>query len=253
MRAMRLFALVFALAVSSAQVVKAQDVTVYAAASLAGAFEAMAVPLRAQGVSPRFSFAASSTLARQIDRGAPADVFASADEMWMDYLDGRRMLVADTRRVFAGSRLVLIVPADRPRQIEIGRNTDFIALLGPSGRIATGDPSHVPAGRYARHAFESLGLWGSVSGRIAGAENVRVALTLVERGEAPLGVVYETDARASSRVAIAGAFPAGSHPPVAFPAAIVARRDTPPARAFLAFLGSAEGKAILLRFGFTVE
>lgn len=253
MRAMRFVALALAFASIVAPVARAQDATVYAAASLAGAFEAMAVPLRAQGLSPRFSFAASSTLARQIEQGANADLFVSADEAWMDYLDGRRLLVPGTRRVIAGSRLALIVPADRARAIEIGRGTDFLALLGPSGRIAMGDPSHVPAGRYARQAFESLGLWGSVSGRVAGAENVRVALTLVERGEAPLGVVYESDARGSARVAIAGFFPESSHAKVTFSAAIVARRDAAAPRAFLAFLESAEGKAILRRFAFTVE
>jgi molybdate transport system substrate-binding protein len=253
MRAMRFLSLAFAFALMAVPGAKAQTVTVYAAASLAGAFEAMAIPLRAQGLSPRFSFAASSTLARQIEQGAPADIFASADEAWMDYLDARDLIAPGTRATFAGSRLVLVVPADRPRRIEIGPNTDFAALLGPNGRIATGDPSHVPAGRYARQAFESLGLWASVSGRIAGAENVRVALTLVERGEAPLGVVYESDARASNRVSIAGVFPEGSHAKVTFSAAIVARRDAPAARAFLAHLESAEGKATLRRFGFTVE
>lgn len=245
-------AVFLAIAILLAPAAKAQDATVYAAASLAGAFEAMAVPLRAQGISPRFSFAASSTLARQIEQGAQADIFASADELWMDYLDERRLLAPGSRRNFAGGRLVLIVPADRPRTIEIGPGTDFLALLGPNGRIATGDPAHVPVGRYARQAFESLGQWARLSGRIAGAENVRVALTLVERGEAPLGVVYETDARASSRVAIAGVFPEGSHAKVTFPAAIVARRDGPGPRAFLAFLESAEGKAILRRHGFIV-
>jgi molybdate transport system substrate-binding protein len=231
----------------------AQTVTVYAAASLGGVFEAMAEPLRAQGVVPRYSFASSSTLARQIEQGASADVFVAADEEWMDYLETRNLIVPATRRVFAGNRLVLIVPADRARQIAIDRTTDLAALLGPNGRIATGDPSHVPVGRYARQALENLGLWAGVASRIAGAENARVALTLVERGEAPLGIVYETDARASNRVAIAGVFPADRHAPVVYPAAIVARRDGPAARAFLAHLESAESKTLLRRFGFTIE
>lgn len=250
---MRRLWIAFALLLSAVAPVRAQTVTVYAAASMAGALEAVAEPLRAQGIATRFSFAASSTLARQIEQGAAADVFVSADEEWMDYLAARNLIVPGTRRVFAGNRLVLIVPADRPRVVEIGRSTDFAALLGPGGRIATGDPSHVPAGRYARQVLESLGLWAGLSGRIAGAENVRVALTLVERGEAPLGIVYETDARASQRVSIAGVFPADSHPPVVYPAAIVARRDSPAARAFVSRLESADGKAILRRFGFTVE
>lgn len=253
MRAMRFFALVSLLASLLAAPAGAQSVAVYAAASLAPPFEAMAVPLRAQGISPRFAFAASSTLARQIEQGAAADLFVAADAEWMDYLATRNLIVPDTRRSIAGNRLALIVPADRPRALTVDRALDIGALLGPQGRLATGDPSHVPVGRYAQRAFENLGLWPAVRGRIAGAENARVALTLVERGEAPLGVVYETDARASARVAIAGLFPADSHPPVVYPAAIVARRDSPAARGFLAFLESAEGKAILRRFGFTVE
>jgi molybdate transport system substrate-binding protein len=230
---------------------KAQEITVYAAASMTDALEAIAVPLRAKGVAAKFAFGSSSTLARQIENGAPADVFVSADEEWMNYLAMRNLIVADSRKNFAGNDLVLIAPADKPIKIEISRATDFPALLGPQGRIATGDPAHVPVGRYAKAALENLGLWNAVGNRIAGAENVRVALTLVERGEAPLGIVYGTDAKTSPRVAIVGVFPAGSYPPVTYPAAIVAKRDTKPARGFIAFLVSAEGKAILQRFGFS--
>ncbi|MCA3248411.1 MAG: molybdate ABC transporter substrate-binding protein [Azospirillum sp.] len=246
---------VLAVCLSCATHVRAQtpQITVYAAASLAGAFEAMVEPLRAQGISPRFSFAASSTLARQIEQGALADVFASADEEWMDHLGARGLVAPGTRRVFAGNRLVLIAPADRPRAADIGPATDFAALLGPGGRLAVGDPAHVPAGRYARQAFEALGRWSDLRGRIAAADNVRAALALVERGEAPLGVVYATDARASARVAVVGIFPADLHPPIVYPAAIVARRDAPAARAFLAYLESADGKAVLRRFGFTTD
>jgi molybdate transport system substrate-binding protein len=230
---------------------KAQEITIYAAASMTDALEAIAVPLRAKGVASKFSFGSSSTLARQIENGAPADVFVSADEEWMNYLAMRNLIVADSRKNFAGNDLVLIAPADRPARIEISRATDFPALLGPQGRIATGDPAHVPAGRYAKAALENLGLWNAVGTRIAGAENVRVALTLVERGEAPLGIVYGTDAKSSPRVAVVGVFPAGSYPPVTYPAAIIAKRDTKQAQDFVAFLASAEGKAILRRFGFS--
>lgn len=229
----------------------AQEVTVYAAASMTGALEAVAVPLRAKGVAAKFSFGSSSTLARQIENGAPADVFVSADEEWMNYLAARNLIVTDSRKVFAGNDLVLVAPADKQAKIEISRATDFPALLGPQGRIATGDPAHVPVGRYAKAALENLGLWNAVSGRIAGAENVRVALTLVERGEAPFGIVYGTDAKSSPRVVVVGNFPAGSYPPVTYPAAIVAKRDATPARDFIAFLSSAEGKAVLQRFGFS--
>lgn len=231
--------------------VKAQEITVYAAASMTDALEAMAVPLRARGMVAKFSFGSSSTLARQIENGAPADVFVSADETWMSYLAMRNLIVPDSRKVFAGNDLVLIAPADKPARIEISRATDFLALLGPQGRIATGDPAHVPVGRYAKAALENLGLWNAVGNRIAGAENVRVALTLVERGEAPLGIVYATDAKSSARVAVVGTFPAGSYPPVTYPAGIVARRDAKSARDFVAFLSVEEGKAILRRFGFS--
>lgn len=231
--------------------VKAQEITVYAAASMTDALEAVAAPLRAKGVAAKFSFGSSSTLARQIENGAPADVFVSADEEWMNYLAARNLIVPDSRKVFAGNDLVLIAPADKPAKIEISKSTDFPALLGARGRIATGDPAHVPVGRYAKAALENLGLWNSVGSRIAGAENVRVALTLVERGEAPLGIVYGTDAKTSPRVAVVGIFPAGSYPPVTYPAAIVTKRDAKPARDFVAFLSSAEGKSILQRFGFS--
>ncbi len=240
-----------ALTVGFAVSAKAQEITVYAAASMTDALEAIAAPLRAKGVAAKFSFGSSSTLARQIENGAPADVFVSADEEWMNYLAARNLIVAESRKVFAGNDLVLIAPADKPAKIEISRTTDFPALLGPQGRIATGDPAHVPVGRYAKAALENLGLWGTVGPRIAGAENVRVALALVERGEAPLGIVYGTDAKTSPRVAVVGVFPAGSYPPVTYPAAIVAKRDAKSARDFVAFLSSAEGKAILQRFGFS--
>lgn len=230
---------------------KAQEITVYAAASMTDAMEAIAVPLRANGVGAKFSFGASSILARQIENGAPADVFVSADEEWMNYLAARNLIVPNSRKVFAGTELVLIAPADKPLKIEISPSTDFLALLGPRGRIATGDPAHVPVGRYAKAALESLGLWSAVGNRIAGAENVRVALTLVERGEAPFGIVYGADAKTSPRVAVVGTFPSGSYPPVAYPAAIVAKRDAKQARDFVAFLSSEEGKSILQRFGFS--
>ncbi len=240
-----------ALTVGFAASAKAQEITVYAAASMTDALEAIAAPLRAKGVAAKFSFGSSSTLARQIENGAPADLFVSADEEWMNYLATRNLIVPDSRKTFAGNDLVLIAPADKPTKIEISRSTDFAALLGPQGRIATGDPAHVPVGRYAKAALENLGHWNAIGNRIAGAENVRVALTLVERGEAPFGIVYGTDAKSSPRVAVVGMFPAGSYPPVTYPAAIVAKRDAKPARDFIAFLSSAEGKAILQRFGFS--
>lgn len=227
----------------------AQGPLVYAAASLTDALEAIAreLPLPA-----RFSFAASSVLARQIENGAPAEIFASADEEWADYLAARGRLVADSRASILSNRLVLIVPADRARDVVLARGMDFGALLG-RGRLATGDPAHVPAGRYARAAFEWLGVWPTVEPRLARAASVRAALALVERGEVPFGVVYATDVVANARVAVAATFPAGSHAAIAYPFAIVADHDGPAARAYLAGLQSPAALAIFRRHGFAVE
>ena len=200
---------------------RAQDgapLTVFAAASLQDALRAVEPAWRAAspGNPPlRFSFAASSALARQIEQGAPADLFASADEPWMDYLQERDLIVPETRVESArqcagaggaGGRRGAPLAARRS-------STDLAALLGPNGRLATGDPAHVPVGRYAQAALEWMGQWQALAPRLARADNVRAALLLVERGEAPLGIVYATDARASRGVHVVGTFPAGSHPP----------------------------------------
>jgi len=242
-------ALVAAAALCVASQAAAQAPLVYAAASLTDALEEISAKLP---LPARFSFAASSILARQIENGAPADIFASADGEWADYLAARGRLVAGSRVSILSNRLVLIVPADRARNVELVRGMDFGALLGRE-RLATGDPAHVPVGRYARTAFEWLGVWPAVEPRLARAASVRAALALVERGEAPFGVVYATDAAASPRVAIAAMFPAESHPDIAYPFAIVAGRDGPGARAFLAGLQSPAALAIFRRHGFAVE
>ncbi len=238
-----------AFAACLASAANAQGPLVYAAASLTDALEAITreLPLPA-----RYSFAASSILARQIENGAPADIFASADEDWADYLATRGRLVADSRVSILSNRLVLIVPADRARDVVLVRGMDFGALLGRE-RLATGDPAHVPVGRYARTAFEWLGVWPAVEPRLARAASVRAALALVERGEAPFGVVYATDVAASPRVAVAAMFPAESHAAIAYPFAIVAGRDGPAARAFLAELQSPAALVIFRRYGFAVE
>ncbi len=231
--------------------------TVFAAASLQDALRAVEPVWRA--ASPdnpplRFSFAASSALARQIEQGAPADLFASADEAWMDYLQGRGLVAPETRVSALANALVLVAPADSPaRPLALDRGTDLAALLGPNGRLATGDPAHVPVGRYARAALEWAGQWRALSPRLARADNVRSALLLVERGEAPLGIVYATDARASGGVKVLGAFPAGSHPPVTYPFAVTRRAgaDARAARALLAFLTGPGTEEVWLRFGFS--
>jgi molybdate transport system substrate-binding protein len=214
-------------------------VTVFAAASLTEAIGELARRSAASGRDPlRPVFAASSILARQIEQGAAADVFAAADADWMDYVERRGLLRAGTRRDVLGNRLVLVAPAGSALALAPAPGFAPGAALGRSGRLALGDPDFVPAGRYARAALTSLGAWPQVADRLARAENVRAALALVARGEAPLGIVYATDARAEPRVRVLGEFPAGSHPPIRYPFAITARARGPAVDAAFAFLTS---------------
>ena len=232
----------------------AQEITVFAAASLQNALEEVgAVYKQHSGHTARFSFAASSALARQIEQGAPAAIFASADEQWMDYLQQRKLIVEQTRKVLAGNSLVLVVPAHNTAQVEIKPGFDFAKVLGADGRWVTGDPTNVPVGRYAQEALTSLGQWDFALTRLVRAENVRVALTFVERGEAAAGIVYSTDAAISQKVRVAGVFPPTSHKPVTYPVAVTAQHDDPTARAFLAFLETDAAKAIFRRYGFIVH
>jgi molybdate transport system substrate-binding protein len=235
---------------------EAAPLTVFAAASLQDALRAIEPVWRAAspGNPPlRFSFAASSALARQIEQGAPADLFASADEPWMDYLQQRNLIAPDTRVSPLANALVLVAPTDSAvRPLALDRGTDLAALLGPNGRLATGDPAHVPVGRYAQAALEWMGQWQALSPRLARADNVRSALLLVERGEAPLGIVYATDAGASPGVRVVGTFPAGSHPPVTYPFAVTRRAESDArARALLAFLAGPGAEESWRRFGFS--
>jgi molybdate transport system substrate-binding protein len=221
--------------------------TVYAASSLTKAVDEIApIFAAASGVHVRASYAATSTLARQIESGAEADVFISADERWMDYLVGRSRIVTATRITILGNRLVLIVPADGPVSVALTPGFDLAGLLG-RGRLATGDPAHVPVGRYARQALTALGVWDAAQPKLVPAESERAALALVERGEVPAGIVYENDALGSTRVRIAGVFPAASHDPITYAAAIVEGRDRPLARQFLAFLTSPAAGAVFVR------
>lgn len=232
----------------------APPVTVFAAASLTDAIRDVSAAWASQGNPPlRTSFSSSSTLARQIEQGAPANVFASADERWMNYLAERGLIVPETRRSLLGNRLVLVVPKDRARTVTVGRDLDLNALLGQNGRLATGDPAHVPVGLYAREALIFLGLWDKVEPRLARADDVRAALLLVERGEAPAGIVYATDAAASLGVAVAGMFPENTHERITYPFAVVRANDTPQARALMAFLQTDTARAIFVRRGFTIE
>jgi len=223
---------------------------VLAAASLQESMSAAADAWAAKGhPRPVISFAASSALARQAAAGAPADLFVSADEAWMDDLQKRGLLVPGTRADLLGNALVLVAPAGDRRAVPLGPRTPLVAMLG-DGRLAMADPESVPAGRYGKAALQRLGLWGALSPRVVRAENVRAALALVERGAARYGIVYATDARASAKVRVAGTFPPGSHPPIRYPIARLRASTSPDAEGFRRFLLSREGKAIFARYGF---
>ncbi|HYK26029.1 MAG TPA: molybdate ABC transporter substrate-binding protein [Steroidobacteraceae bacterium] len=231
---------------------------VFAAASLTNALNEIG-PLytRRAGKPVTFSFAASSTLARQIAAGAEADVFFSADMDWMDFLQSRHLVDSATRRNIVGNRLALISPSGSQVRLAIHKGFDLAGALGRSGRLAVGEPQSVPAGRYARDALGSLGVWPSVADRLIPSENVRAALSYVARGEAPLGIVYETDALIEPRVRIVGLFPPSSHPSIDYPAAVVApAHGGPPggrtaeANRFVRFLASPEAQQIFHKYGF---
>jgi molybdate transport system substrate-binding protein len=239
---------------SAPHVARAQQLTVFAAASLTDAMKDVSTQWVRLGHQPlRMSFGSSSTLARQIEQGAPADLFASADEKWMDYLADRKLIAADTRKDLLGNDLVLVVSAEKPQRVTIGPGFDLLGMLGPNGRVATGDPAHVPVGIYAEQALRKLGIWDAVSTHLARTEDVRAALLLVERGEAPAGIVYATDAAVSKGVTVAGVFPADSHDPVSYPFALTKAGDTPEARALMAFLAGPQARAIFVARGFKVE
>jgi molybdate transport system substrate-binding protein len=239
---------------ATAAVAKAQDVTVFAAASLTNGLNEVGEAYAASGKGRvRVSYAASSTLARQIERGAPAQVFFSADREWMDYLAERRLVLPSSRVDLLANDLVLVAPADTPMgAVTIARDTSLAALAG-DGRIATGDPDHVPVGRYARQALEALGQWSQVESRLARMDSTRSALAMVERGEVPLGIVYATDAAATRKVKVLAVFPGTLHAPVVYPAGLVAGNETPAARGFLDFLGTPQAKGIFIRHGFKVN
>lgn len=224
--------------------------TVFAAASLTDVLQQVGTAYTAQtGQTLRFSFAASSVLARQIESGAPADVFVSADQDWMDYLQQRRLIRADTRSDVAGNALVLIAPADSRLALKVAPGFALAAALGPTGRLAMADPASVPAGRYAQQALTQLGVWASVQQRSVAADNVRTALNFVARGEAPLGIVYATDARSEPRVRVVATFAAASHDPIVYPAAALTSAG-PQAAAFVQFLRNPAARAAFTAGGF---
>jgi len=231
---------------------RADDVLVFAASSLQSALEELTEPAkRATGVRIGVSYAASSALARQIENGAPAGVFISADVDWMDYLADRRLIRTGSRLNLLGNRLVLIASKSRPVALTIAPRFALAAALGHD-RLALADPASVPAGRYARAALTSLGVWDEVAGRVAPAENVRAALLLVSRGEAPLGIVYRTDALADPGVVIVDTFPASTHPPITYVAALTSTAP-PAAQKVLDYLTTAAARAVFEKQGFMVS
>lgn len=230
----------------------ARETVVFAAASLTDAVNAIARAYeKRSGRTLKISFASSSTLARQIENGAAADTFLSADEEWMRYLAERKLVVEDSWSRPIGNRLVLIAPADQPVSVRLEKGVDLARFLG-DGRLATGDPAHVPVGRYAQQALGYLGAWQALEPRLARAENVRAALALVERGEAPLGIVYATDARVASKVKVVGEFPEESHAPIRYSFAILAGHDTTEVRETFVFLTSPPALDIFRHQGFVV-
>ena len=223
---------------------------VLAAASLQEGLSAAAEAWTRHGhPRPVLSFAGTPALARQIEAGAPADLFFSADEDWMTYLAQRRLLRPGSRVAVLTNQIVLIAPAASAMRLNLRPGFPLARALG-SGRLAMADPASVPAGKYGREALQALGVWAAVAPRVAGVENVRAALALVGRGEAPLGVVFATDARASSAVRVVGVFPASSHAPISYPLATLARSQNPEAEGFRRFLIGPEARAIFRRYGF---
>jgi molybdate transport system substrate-binding protein len=237
-----------------AAIAQANSPLVFAAASLQDVLPQVGAELtRTRSVPVRYAFGASSALARQIEQGAPADVFISADLDWMDYLDQRNLIARPSRRNLLSNQLVLIAPATSSARIRIGRNMPLAQALG-SGRLALADPASVPAGRYAQAALTSLGIWSQVAGKVAPADNVRGALAFVARGEAPFGIVYATDARAEPRVRVVGVFPETSHPPILYPGALCTHgREAQAGTLFLGFLQSPAATRFFRQAGFGVR
>jgi len=245
--------LVLALPVMAQAQVPAGTVTVFAAASLKESMdEAAAAYQKATGVAVTTSYAASSTLARQIEQGAPAEVFFSADLEWMDYLQQRDLVRGADRHNLLGNTLVLVAPAHAGTgPVDPATPGAIARALGTDGRLAVGQTATVPAGKYARASLEALGQWDALSPRLAEAESVRAALMLVSRGEAPLGIVYGSDAQAEPKVKVVGTFPATSHPPIVYPVAPLAKAS-PQARAFVQWLQGPAAKDIFRRRGFSL-
>jgi molybdate transport system substrate-binding protein len=250
----RMLLLAIALAANSTLAAEAErePLIVFAAASLTDTLQQIGPLYTAQSKVPvKFSFAASSALAKQIESGAKVDAFFSADQDWMNYLQERKLIQVGTRRDLLGNRLALIAPADSKVTLKLARGAPLLTALGANGRLATGDPDSVPVGKYAKTALGNLDLWTAVEPRLARAENVRVALMYVARGEAPLGIVYATDATVEPKVRVVDLFPESSHASITYPVAALSTA-APATTSFIAFLHSGEARAIFTKAGFNV-
>ncbi len=245
-----LITLCFLVASFSVRAEEIPAVSVFAAASLTDALGEIGTAYSAQrAIKIVSSYASSSDLARMIEHGAPVDIFISADQQWADYLAQRGLIDQASRFNLLSNDLVLVAPAGSGVTLSIAPNFPLAAALG-DGRLAVGDPDHVPAGLYAHQALESLGVWQSVETRLARASSVRAALLFVERGDCPLGIVYRSDARSDEKVRVVGIFPADSHPPIIYPAALVTGHHSSQAIEFLHSLTTPEAMAIFMKYGF---
>lgn len=240
----------FAPAVASAQ---SDGMVIFAAASLKNALDEIATGWSKESSKPmpKISYASSSALAKQMEQGAPADLFISADLDWMDYVAKKNLIKADTRVNLLGNKIVLIAPKDSKAAVDVKQGFDLAKALA-GGKLAMGNVDAVPAGKYGKAALEKLGAWDGVKDKIAQAENVRAALLLVSRGEAALGIVYSTDAAADPNVKIVGTFPADSHPPIIYPAAVTKDAKSADAKPFLDYLKSAKARPAFEKQGFAV-
>ncbi|QUG76618.1 molybdate ABC transporter substrate-binding protein [Erwinia sp. E602] len=237
---------------STGHALAADNITVFAAASLTNALQDIATQYE-QGKTVKIvsSFASSSTLARQIEQGAPADLFISADQQWMDYAVDKKSVEVATRFTLLGNELVLVAPtAAKPQPVSISKTTDWKSLL-KGQRLAVGDPDHVPAGIYAKEALQKLGAWDELSPLMARSNSVRAALALVERDETPYGIVYGSDAVASQKVTVVGTFPADSHKPVEYPMAVVRDHNNASVTDFYNYLKGPQAAVIFKKYGFT--
>ena len=230
-----------------------QAQTIFAAASLKTALDEIAGQMEKEtGRKPTISYGPSSGLAKQIENGAPADVFIPADLDWMDYLAGRKLIKPDTRGNLLGNRIVLVAPKDSKAAVTIGSNFPLAQALGADGKLSMANTDAVPAGKYGKAALEALGVWPSVSTRVAQAADVRAALTMVSRGEAPLGIVYQTDAAADPNVKIVGMFPENTHPAIIYPIAVTANSTHPDALNFVRYLASPAARPLWEKQGFSL-